>query len=97
MKDGKKNKYQLVVVLDPKTEEKNRQLFLAEINGWFKEKAEVKSEHLGIKELAYLIRDNKKGDFWTWNAESDDTLDFKEFNLSLNRNHSVIRYLILKV
>jgi len=89
--------YQLVLVLNPSTDEKGKQTVLADVNAWFKDKEGVKSEHLGIKDLAYEIADNKKGDFWQWNIEKEDGINFKEFNLYLNRNKDIIRYLILKV
>ena len=92
------NKYQIVVVFDPKIEAKVRDEALERIG------KEVGSEGLevkektdwGIKELAYEINGLKKADFWILDVESEDVLNLSELNLVLNRNSNIIRYLILK-
>ena len=52
---------------------------------------------MGLKELAYQIKDNDKGDFWVLDVESKETLKVKDFNLLLDRETNIIRYLILKI
>jgi len=92
---GKKHQYQLVVVLNPKTE--NKEKVLKKITDWLESnKTEVVSDHMGLKELAYEIEKNNKGDFWALNVESDNPLKLKELNLLMNRESNIIRYLILK-
>jgi ribosomal protein S6 len=51
---------------------------------------------LGLKDLAYEIEKNNKGDFWTIDLSSESPIKLKEFNLLLNRESNIIRYLILK-
>lgn len=93
-----KEKYQLVAVFYPKAEEKSKQLTLADVDAFLKnDKLEFKREHFGLKELAYKIKGNEKGDFWIWNMESESPIKLRELNLYLNRNKDVIRYLILKI
>jgi small subunit ribosomal protein S6 len=97
MKD-KKHKYQIVSVLSPKTEEKEREAVLVKVSGWVDgSKAKVVSQnHFGLMDLVYKIRDFEKGDFWVFEVESEKPIQLKEFNLFLNREPNIIRYLILK-
>ena len=92
---GNKYQYQLVVVLNPKTEEKDK--VLVKVTDWLeKNKVESTSDHTGLKELAYEINKSAKGDFWVYNLTSETPMKLKEFNLLLNRESNIIRYLILK-
>ena len=97
MKDNK-YKYQLVSVLSPKTEEKEKEAVLLKISKWVEDlKAKVVSKnHFGMLDFVYKIRDFEKGDFWIFDVESEKPMQIKEFNLFLNRETNVIRYLILK-
>lgn len=95
MKDKKDNKYRLVLVLDPKLSDKDK--ILKKVVDWLEKKEiEVAKEHLGIKDLVYEISKNNKGDFWSLDLSSGLSLILKEFNILLNRETGVIRYLILK-
>jgi ribosomal protein S6 len=92
---GNKNQYQLVLVLNPKTEDKES--ILKKVSTWFEsKKVELTEVHLGLKDLAYEIEKNNKGDFWTIDLSSESPIKLKEFNLLLNRESNIIRYLILK-
>lgn len=96
MKDNK-HKYQIVVVLDPKSEKKDKVLetVYAKIEAM---SAEVtKKDGMGLKDFVYQIKGQDKGDFWNLEVESDKPLKIGEFNLFLNRNTNILRYLILKV
>lgn len=97
MKDTKIN-YQLVVVFDPKTDEKDKEKVNKKIEDILAEnKAEVvKKEKVGLKNLAYKIKSFDKGDFWVLDIASEKPVGLKEFNLFLNREPSIIRYLVLK-
>lgn len=97
MKDTKIN-YQLVVVFDPKTDEKDKEKVNKKIEDILAEnKTEVsKKEKVGLKNLAYKIKNNDKGDFWIWDLVAEKPVNVREFNLFLNREPSVIRYLVLK-
>ena len=93
---GNKNQYQLILVLNPKVEDKES--ILKKITTWLEtKKIELKQVHLGLKELAYEIEKNTKGDFWSLDLDSETPIKLKEFNLLLNREPNIIRYLILKV
>ncbi len=92
---GNKYQYQLVVVLNPKTEEKDK--VLVKVTDWLeKNKIELIADHMGMKELTYEINKNTKGDFWAYSLTSEFPIKLKEFNLLLNRESNIIRYLILK-
>jgi ribosomal protein S6 len=97
MKDSK-YRYQIVAVLNPKTEEKEKETILKKIADWVESKKAqiVKKEHMGSKDLVYEIQKLKKGDFWVMDVESDAAMHLNEFNLFLNREPNIIRYLILK-
>lgn len=96
MKDNK-HKYQIVVVLSHKAENKDKLLekVIAKIESL--SKATVKKTSLGLKDLVYQIKDQSKGDFWNFDVESVKPLQANEINLFLNRDSNILRYLILKV
>jgi len=93
---GNKYQYQIILVLSPKTEDKEKVLNKA--CSWLESnKAEIANkDHMGLKDLAYEIQGHNKGDFWVLDVESKETLKIKEFNLLLDREINIIRYLILK-
>ena len=92
---GSKNQYQLILVLSPKTEDKEN--ILKKVASWLEtKKVELTQTHMGQKELAYEILKNTKGDFWLFDLVSESPIKLKEFNLMLNRESNIIRYLILK-
>jgi ribosomal protein S6 len=92
---GNKHQYQLVVVLNSKTEDKEK--VLKKVTDWLStNKVEFNQDHIGQKDLIYEINKNTKGDFWSMDLNSDSPIKLKEFNLLLNRESNIIRYLILK-
>lgn len=95
MKDNK-YKYQIITVLNPKTEDKDA--VLKKISAWIEGASGtiVTEDHMGQKELAYEINSHRKGDFYLYEVESEKTMQVKELNLFLNREPNIIRYLILK-
>jgi ribosomal protein S6 len=90
--------YQVIVVFDPKTEEKNKNEVLAKLEALVEavEAKVAKTEKLGMRDLVYAIKGFTKGEFYEIEVESDKTLKLKEVNLYLNRETKVIRYLVLK-
>ena len=99
MKDSLNYRYEVVVVLNPKAElkekEKSLKLIEEEIGklGYELEKR----EDLGTKTLAYEIVGQKKGDFWVFTIGGQEAIKSQEFILFLNREKNIIRYLILKI
>jgi len=95
MKASKK-KYELVVVLDPKTEEKDK--IFKKISTFLKGQdfAVEDKNHIGLKDLIYKIDDCEKGDFWGLELSGEKGLKLDELNVLLNREKNIIRYLILK-
>jgi ribosomal protein S6 len=93
------HKYQMILVLNPKAEEKSSDKVLAKVESWLgTNKAKIaKKDHSGSKELVYEIAKSRKGDFWILNVEAEMPLKLNELNLFLNRETNVMRYLILKV
>jgi ribosomal protein S6 len=93
---GNKYQYQIILVLNPKTEDKEKVLNKA--YSWLEsKKAEISNkDHMGLKDLAYEIQGYNKGDFWVLDVNSEETLKIKDFNLLLDREINIIRYLILK-
>ncbi len=98
MKENNHN-YQIILVLAPKTEEKDKEKVLAKVESWLEAaKAKVTNkDHQGNKELVYEIAKNRKGDFWVLDVAGEVPLKLQELNLFLNREINVIRYLILKI
>lgn len=98
MKDSK-YKYEVIVVLNPKTEskEKEKTIKLVEdkISGL---DFEVNNrEDMGSKALSYKIKGQEKGDFWVFTIGGNNPIKAKEFKLFLNRETNIIRYIILKI
>ncbi|MFZ2153073.1 MAG: 30S ribosomal protein S6 [Microgenomates group bacterium] len=95
---GKINKYQMVLVFAPKTESKTTEGVIAKVSAFLDSvKAEIsKKDNLGTKELVYPIQKHRKGDFWELTIESEKPVKVTDINIFLNREVSVIRYLILK-
>jgi len=93
---GNKYQYQIILVLSPKTEDKEK--VLSKAYSWLEsKKVEIlNKDHMGLKDLAYEIKGHNKGDFWVLDVESEETLKIKDFNLLLDREINIIRYLILK-
>lgn len=96
--EGKKYQYSVVLVLNPKTEEKEREAVLKKIYTKLESFGVqiVKKDHLGLKDLVYQIKKQNKGDFWDLDLETKKSLKIDQLNIYLNREISVIRYLILK-
>ena len=93
---GNKYQYQIILVLNPKTEDKEK--VLSKASSWLESNnVEISSkDHFGLKDLAYEIKNNDRGDFWILNVGSAEPLKIKDFNLLLDRETNIIRYLILK-
>jgi ribosomal protein S6 len=95
MKDTQK--YQMIIVLDPKADKKEELLGKVEsqLSGLGGKVA--KKDSMGAKDLAYLVKGLSKGEFWNLEVEADKPLKLSGFNVFLNREANIIRYLILKV
>lgn len=93
-----KNAYQLVIVFAPKLAEKEKEGVLAKVKGLVtKLGAKVeKVEDLGTKELEYLIKKHNKGEFTEMLITTEVSFKYDEITLFLNREPTVIRYLVLK-
>ncbi|MBI2465548.1 30S ribosomal protein S6 [Candidatus Shapirobacteria bacterium] len=94
----KKYTYQMVLVFAPKTESKAIDGVWGKLAAFLDSvKAEIiKKENLGTKELVYEIQKHRKGDFWELTVESTKPVKVTDINIFLNRDVSVIRYLVLK-
>ncbi len=99
MKDSLNYRYEVVVVLNPKAESKEKEKTLKLIEeeitklGYELEKR----EDLGTKTLAYPIAGQEKGVFWVFYVGGKAAVKSKEFTLFLNREKNIIRHLILKI
>ncbi|HPD44682.1 MAG TPA: 30S ribosomal protein S6 [Candidatus Woesebacteria bacterium] len=89
-----KEKYQLVLILEPKLESRDQEALFEKI-GEKLGKIE-KKDHLGIKDMRYKIKGWEKGDYWVLEIGEKMCLTMKEINLFLNRETKIIRYLLLK-
>ena len=94
-----KNKYQAVIVLNPKLEEKERVVLgdkiVAEIE---KEGLKVKAKkEWGLRDLAYKIKECETGMFMIYELVGKQSLKLDKLNTFLNRQAEIIRFLILKI
>lgn len=89
-------KYEVVTVLRPKAE--NKEKVIEQVEGWLEKNGAkiISKDNEGMKDLAYAIDGERRGDFWVFLVETPKALQLNEFNLFLNRESSIIRYLILK-
>lgn len=97
MKDSNNYKYEVIVVLNPKAESKEKTIKLVEDKIAEMNFVVENRENLGNKSLAYKIKNLDKGDFWVFTIGGKKAIESKEFKLFLNRDPAVIRYLILKI
>ncbi len=89
-------KYQLVVVTPVLPTKKLEKVKAAVKEALVKEGAKVKEiESWGIKDFAYPIEKFKKGAYWIYHFQSP-SFQSNKFNVFLNRQKEVIRYLLLK-
>jgi ribosomal protein S6 len=98
MKDSN-YKYEVIVVLNPKAESKDKEKTVKVIEDHLVGMGFSidNRENLGNKALAYKIKALDKGDFWVFTIGGEKPIKSTEFKLFLNRDISVIRYLILKI
>ena len=98
MKDHK-HKYQIILILEPKLEDKSKKSVMKKVTDWLESKGVeiIKNENLGVKELVYAIKGFNKGDFWEIEIGVEKPIGYREFNLLLDREAKIIRYLILKI
>lgn len=94
----KMNSYQMVLVFAPKTGTEAINGVIAKVSTFLSGmQAEISKQNgLGTKELVYDIGGYRKGDFWELTVESAKPIKVNDINIFLNRETSVIRYLILK-
>lgn len=87
------------MVFSPKAEEKGKDASFKKISALLEEKGAKISqkEHTGTKNLEYLIAGENKADFWELKVEADKPVKLNDFNVLLNREPNIIRYLVLKV
>lgn len=97
MKD-KKLAYEVVVMFNPQAPEEDKETSFKKIEAWLAEKDTkvTNKDHMGQKTLVYPIKSNEKGDFWLLTTEGEKPIKLNDFNVLLNREVSIIRYLVLK-
>jgi len=95
---GKTSVYQIILVLNPKLEESEREGIVAKVEAWWTANGATigKKEHTGAKELVYDVAGMRKGDFWELEAEAKKAVKLSDINVQLNRETGIIRYLILR-
>lgn len=98
MKDSN-YKYEVIVVLNPKAESKDKEKTIKLVEDKIAEMnlSVENRDNLGNKSLAYKVKGQDKGDFWVFTIGGAKPIKSKEFTLFLNRDVNVIRYLILKI
>ncbi len=98
MKDSN-YKYEVIVVLNPKAESKDKEKTVKLIEDHLTEMefSVDNRENLGNKTLAYKVKGSDKGDFWVFTVGGSKPMKSAEFKLFLNRDIQVVRYLILKI
>ena len=96
--EGNLYKYQLVVVLNPRLAEGPRDEVAGKVEKWVKDFGSLveKQERMGLKDLVYKIKGHDKGDFWLFDLAGKKPFKLKDFNIFLNREPEIIRYLVLK-
>lgn len=90
--------YDVVVVFNPKTEEKQKEECFKQVETWMESNSAkvAKKDHLGQMDMVYPIKGTNRGDYWSLGVEASKTLKLRDLNIYFNREASIIRYLVLK-
>ena len=92
-------KYRLVFELDPKLKEADRDGLFDAIEEAGEKFTFVfdRPVSLGVKELAYKINGFNKSEMWNMRFMVESSAKMDSFNVFLNRENKIMRYLILKI
>jgi len=90
--------YEFIFLTGPKTTGKEKETIFSDLEKEIKDIGGKvkKKEDLGIKYLAFEIKDNKEACFYVWHIQFEKSPDFDNINLFINRGEKIIRYLFLK-
>jgi len=90
--------YEFVFLTPTGSEEKELKEIFSELEKQLKLiKAKITDQRdWGSKDLTYQIKGNEQAKFWIWNLDVPDSADFSSLYTYLNRNETIIRYLLLK-
>ncbi len=95
-------KYEFVVVLRSSLKEAERKSVLETIKGWLGDVKVAKEDDLGQKALAYAIKKEEAGHYYTWQLETPSSATDtevvipKDFETKVLRNDNVLRHLLLR-
>lgn len=91
------NKYELMYVLHPNTEETQREALLEKFKGIIEADGTVDSvEEWGLRKLAYEIQKEKEGFYFLVNFQAGPDLN-KELDRNLKIADEVIRHMIVRI
>jgi len=92
------NQYEFVFLTNPALSGKKKETLFSSLEKEIKNlggKVE-KKEDMGLKRLAFEIKDQKEAAFNVWGLQFKDSFDFSSVNLFINREEEIIRYLFLR-
>lgn len=89
-------KYEIMFIIRPNIEEEAKTQVVEHFSQVLTERgAEVKSESLGLKNLAYEINDFRKGYYFIFNVNASNEA-INEFDRLARISEDIIRYIIVK-
>lgn len=91
------NKYELMYILNPNTEEEQREALLTKFKGIIEADGSVETvEEWGLRKLAYEIQKEKEGFYLLVNYQAGPDLN-KELDRNLKIADEVIRHMITRI
>ena len=90
------NKYESVVIVDPKVDEAGLKALEEKFTGLINENGKLESvENMGMKKLAYEIKKNKEATYLLFNFEANPTF-IAELERVYRITDEVIKFIVVK-
>lgn len=92
------NKYEIMFIISPVIEEAAVKQLVKDFEKVLTDNAAkiVKTTDWGLRELAYDIKKQKKGHYFIFNIEANDSAAINEFDRLALLNENILRHMIIK-
>jgi len=92
------NQYEFIFLIKPRLGGKKRETIFSSLEKEIKNIGGKikKKEDMGLKRLAFEIKDQAEAVFNVWHIQFEESPDFSSVNLFINREEEIIRYLFLR-
>lgn len=92
------NKYEIMFIVSPVIEEAAVKQLVKDLEKALTDNQAkmIKNTDWGLRELAYEIKKQKKGHYFIFNIESDNSAAINEFDRLALLNENILRHMIIK-